>query len=128
MLTELTTVLAFVLAAWAVLFVGRLAGKLAGGVPAGDVERPEPASEPVPEEMVPPEEAARYWRVAIAFVLIDAALAFLWPIVVVVKRLVADGHGIRALADLFAFLGVLFFGFVHVWRKGDLAWGRTPDG
>jgi NADH-quinone oxidoreductase subunit A len=85
-------------------------------------------SEPAPDDVWPSAEAARYWSAALAFVLFDAALALLFPVVVVVKRLVADGHGARTLAELFAFLGVVVLGFAHVRRKGDLGWGRATDG
>jgi NADH-quinone oxidoreductase subunit A len=60
-----------------------------------------------------------YYLYAIAFVLFDIEVLFLYPWVTVYK-----GHGITSLAvvEMLAFIFILFFGYIYLWKKGALTW------
>lgn len=60
-----------------------------------------------------------YYLYAIAFVIFDIEVLFLYPWATVYK-----GHGITSLAviEILAFTLVLLFGFVYLWKKGALTW------
>ena len=68
----------------------------------------------------------RFYRLALAFLLFDVEVAFLFPVATVYRRFVAEGHGLLALAEVVFFVGVLFLGLVWMWRKGDLNWVMAP--
>jgi len=54
---------------------------------------------------------------ALIFLIFDVELVFLYPWAVVVKRV-----GMVALAEIIAFLFVLFMGFLYAHKKGALKW------
>jgi F420H2 dehydrogenase subunit A len=60
-----------------------------------------------------------YYLYAIAFVLFDVEVLFLYPWVTVYK-----GHGITSIAviEMFVFIFILLFGYVYLWKKGALTW------
>jgi NADH-quinone oxidoreductase subunit A len=60
-----------------------------------------------------------YYLYAIAFVLFDVEVLFLYPWVTVYR-----GHGITVIAvvEMFAFILILLFGYIYLWRKGALKW------
>ncbi|HWQ48235.1 MAG TPA: NADH-quinone oxidoreductase subunit A [Methanosarcina sp.] len=60
-----------------------------------------------------------YYLYAIAFVLFDVEVLFLYPWTTVYK-----GHGITsiALVEMFAFIFILLFGYIYLWKKGALTW------
>jgi NADH-quinone oxidoreductase subunit A len=130
MLTAYATVLVFMLVAWAFVLGSLLAGKLL---------RPRPSREPQGaklETYESGEEATsgawfnfnpRFYLVALVFLVFDVEIALIYPVAVVFKRLVADGHAARALFEIFAFIGVLLLGLAYVWKKGDLEWIRPVD-
>jgi NADH-quinone oxidoreductase subunit A len=60
---------------------------------------------------------ARYYVVALFFVLFDIEAAFLYPWGTVVREL-----GARGLVAIFSFVGVLMLGWVWASRKGALQW------
>jgi NADH-quinone oxidoreductase subunit A len=60
---------------------------------------------------------ARYYVVALFFVLFDIEAAFLYPWGTVVREL-----GGRGLFAIFSFVGVLMLGWVWASRKGALQW------
>jgi len=60
---------------------------------------------------------ARFYLVAILFIIFDLEVAFLFPWVVVFK-----GIGWFGFWSVMAFLGVLTIGFIYEWRKGALEW------
>ena len=70
----------------------------------------------------------RFYLVALVFLIFDVEIAFIFPVAAVFKRWVTDGHGGRALLELFGFVAVLLLGLAYVWKKGDLEWIRTLDG
>ena len=64
----------------------------------------------------------RFYLIALVFVIFDVELAFVYPVVAVVKDWVAKGEGGFAFVELALFLVILMVGLVYVWRKGDLEW------
>ena len=64
----------------------------------------------------------RFYVVALIFVVFDVEVAFMFPVARVFKEWVAQGHGVLALFEVFAFIAVLLVGFAYVWIKGDLNW------
>src|SRR5262249_21185621 len=64
----------------------------------------------------------RFYLIALVFVIFDVELAFIYPVAAVFKQWIADGRGGVALAEIAAFLGILFVGLIYVWAKGDLEW------
>ena len=59
----------------------------------------------------------RYYVVALMFVVFDVETAFLIPWALNIKPL-----GWVAIAEMFAFLGVLLLGWLYAVRKGALKW------
>jgi len=64
--------------------------------------------------------SAKFYLVAILFVLFDIEVAFLIPWSVVFRDLAASG--VAVLGQMALFLGVLVVGLVYVVRKGALTW------
>jgi NADH-quinone oxidoreductase subunit A len=68
----------------------------------------------------------RFYLVATLFILFDIEVVYLFPWAVTFRQLAkpvaAGGLGPAALASMSVFLGVLFLGFIYVWKKGALAW------
>jgi NADH-quinone oxidoreductase subunit A len=60
---------------------------------------------------------ARYYVVALFFVLFDIEAAFLYPWGTVVREL-----GTQGLVAIFSFVGVLMLGWLWASRKGALEW------
>jgi NADH-quinone oxidoreductase subunit A len=139
MLTAYATVLVFALVAWAFVLGSMLAGKL---VRPASWQRKFRAGAPEPEgaklaTYESGEDAVgsawfnfnpRFYLVALVFLIFDVEIALLYPVAVVFKRLVADGHPLRATSEIFAFVGVLLLGLGYVWKKGDLDWVRDTGG
>jgi len=64
----------------------------------------------------------RFYLIALVFVIFDVEIAFIYPVAVVFKDWVNNGLGLVALAEIAAFVGILFVGLVYVWAKGDFEW------
>jgi NADH-quinone oxidoreductase subunit A len=133
MLTAYATVLVFVLVAWAFVLGSMLAGRLVRPNPprGGPGQGAKLASYESGED---PVQTAwfnfnpRFYLVALVFLIFDVEIALIYPVAVVFKRLTMDGHGLRALVEIFVFVGVLLLGLAYVWKKGDLEWIRTVEG
>jgi NADH-quinone oxidoreductase subunit A len=67
----------------------------------------------------------RYYFFALVFLIFDVEIALMFPVAVVFKDWVAQGHGFLAFLEIFTFVGILITGLIYVWRKGDLSWIRT---
>ena len=134
MLTAYATVLVFVLVAWAFVLGSMLVGKLVRPNPSKERAGAQGAKLATYESGEDPVLSAwfnfnpRFYLVALVFLVFDVEIALIYPVAVVFKRLVEDGHGVRALVEVFAFVGVLLLGLAYVWKKGDLEWIRTVDG
>jgi NADH-quinone oxidoreductase subunit A len=128
MLTAYATVLAFVLVAWAFVFGSMLAGKLVRPNPSKRRPDAQGAKLATYESGEDPVATAwfnfnpRFYLVALVFLIFDVEVALIYPVAVVFKRLTEDGHGVRALLEIFGFVGVLLLGLAYVWKKGDLEW------
>jgi NADH-quinone oxidoreductase subunit A len=59
----------------------------------------------------------QYYLYALAFVIFDVEVLFLYPWAVAYNRL-----GVFALVEMLIFLALLIFGLVYAWRKGALEW------
>ena len=59
----------------------------------------------------------RYYLIAIQFIVFDLEIIFIVPWTLVWQEL-----GARALVTMGLFVGMLFLGFVYVWKKGALEW------
>ena len=59
----------------------------------------------------------RYYLIAIQFIIFDLEIIFIVPWTQVFMDL-----GPRALVTMGLFVGMLFLGFIYVWKKGALAW------
>jgi NADH-quinone oxidoreductase subunit A len=60
---------------------------------------------------------ARFYLVAILFIIFDLEVAFLFPWVVAFKSV-----GWFGFWSVMVFLGVLTIGFIYEWKKGALEW------
>ncbi|MFN8109070.1 MAG: NADH-quinone oxidoreductase subunit A [Thermoleophilia bacterium] len=58
-----------------------------------------------------------YYLTAMLFIVFDIELAFIYPLVVVLR----DSH-IAALVTLLSFVATVVVALVYVWRKGALEW------
>ncbi len=59
----------------------------------------------------------QYYLYALAFVIFDVEVIFLYPWAVAYNQL-----GLFALIEMLIFLGLLVFGLIYAWRKGALEW------
>ncbi len=59
----------------------------------------------------------RYYLIAIQFIIFDLEIIFIVPWTLVFLEL-----GARGLVTMGLFVGMLFLGFVYVWKKGALEW------
>lgn len=58
-----------------------------------------------------------YYLYAIVFLLFEVELVFMYPWAVIVQKI-----GVGALVEMFAFITVLFIGFLYAHKKGALKW------
>jgi NADH-quinone oxidoreductase subunit A len=130
MLTAYATVLVFGLVAWAFVLASMLAGKIVRPRPRYQRDAKLATYESGEDAIASAwfNFNPRFYLVALVFLIFDVEIALIYPVAVVFKRLVADGHGVRALVEIFAFVGVLLLGLAYVWKKGDLDWIRTIEG
>ena len=61
--------------------------------------------------------SVRFYIVAMLFIVFDIEAVFLYPWAVIFRELKIFG-----LAEMGAFIAILFVGFVYVWKKGALEW------
>lgn len=72
---------------------------------------------------LPPQEHAlsrfhvRWYAVSLLFLAFDVEMLFMYPWAVVVAEV-----GASAVAEMFAFLGLLMAGVGYAWREGALRW------
>ena len=59
----------------------------------------------------------RYYLIASQFIVFDLEIIFIVP-----WTLVWQDLGARALVTMGLFVGMLFLGFIYVWKKGALEW------
>jgi len=66
----------------------------------------------------------RFYAVALAFLIFDIELAFVFPCVVIFKKWLKGGVGFLALIEVVVFVFVLFLGLIYMWSRGDLKWTK----
>ena len=59
----------------------------------------------------------RYYLIAIQFIVFDLEIIFIVPWTQVFMEL-----GARSMVTMGLFVGMLFLGFIYVWKKGALEW------
>ena len=86
---------------------------------------------PTPEKSAPYEcgmpavgdarerQSVKFYLVAMIFLLFDIEVAFLYPFAMAIRELRWFGF-----VQLVVFFAILLVGYVYVWRKGVLDWGR----
>ena len=70
-----------------------------------------------PEGDVRERYTARYYVVAILFVIFDVETIFLFPWAVIYDQVLLFGF-----IEMAVFLGILILGWVYAWKKGALEW------
>lgn len=77
---------------------------------------------------IPPESnargrySARFYIVAMLFVIFDVETLFLFPWAILYRSWVAAHMGAFALISMFVFLGILLVGYVWLYKKGAFDW------
>lgn len=66
--------------------------------------------------------SARYYVVAMLFVIFDVETMFLFPWAILYRRWVAAHLGAFALVSMLVFLGILLIGYIWLYKKGALDW------
>jgi NADH-quinone oxidoreductase subunit A len=64
----------------------------------------------------------KFYMVAMVFLLFDIEVAFLYPWALAIRELRWTGF-----IQLIVFFGILLSGYIYIWRKGVLDWGRQRD-
>lgn len=64
-----------------------------------------------------PRFTPRFYVVAMLFVVFDIEAIFIFP-----WAIVFDGLGVFGFLAMFAFMFLLFDGFIYAWKKGALEW------
>jgi NADH-quinone oxidoreductase subunit A len=115
---------------WLLLVVMIAAGAVVGigGVFAGWLIGPK---DPTPEKAAPYEcgmpavgdarerQSVKFYLVAMIFLLFDIEVAFLYPYAMAVRDLRWVGY-----FQIVVFFLLLLAGYIYVWRKGALDWGK----
>jgi NADH-quinone oxidoreductase subunit A len=90
--------------------------------------KPSPEKSAPYECGVPPVGDARerhsvkFYLVAMIFLLFDIEVAFLYPWAMALRDL-----GWNGFLQVVVFFAILFSGYLYVWRKGVLDWGRASS-
>lgn len=94
--------------------------------------RPESRGEPAklqPYECGIPAESnargrysARFYVVAMLFVIFDVETIFLFPWAILYRSWIIGHRGAFALISMFIFLGIFLIGYIWLYKKGALDW------
>ncbi len=67
--------------------------------------------------------SVKYFVIAAIFIVFDLEVAFLYPWAIMFRKFESAGVSmIFALGEMLIFLGILFLGWLYLWRKGALDW------
>jgi NADH-quinone oxidoreductase subunit A len=69
--------------------------------------------------------SVKFYLVALVFVVLDIEAAFLYPWAINYRSMIGNGS-LTPLWEILAFLSLLFFVYLYLWRKGIFDWGRRP--
>ncbi len=66
----------------------------------------------------------RYYLIAIAFIIFDLEVAYMFPWAAIYKEFVEADPAVKLFGfiEMFIFMGILVVGFVWAWAKGALDW------
>jgi NADH-quinone oxidoreductase subunit A len=65
----------------------------------------------------------RYYLIAIAFIIFDLEVAYMFPWAAIFKEFVeTESVKMFGFIEMFIFMGILIVGFVWAWAKGALDW------
>lgn len=67
--------------------------------------------------------SVKFYLVALVFVVLDVEIAFLYPWAINYRSMVVDGS-LTPLWEIVAFLALLVFAYLYLWRSGIFDWGR----
>ncbi|MCG6948726.1 MAG: NADH-quinone oxidoreductase subunit A, partial [Acidobacteria bacterium] len=71
--------------------------------------------------------SVKFYLVALVFVVLDIEVAFLYPWAINYRSLVGNGS-LVPFWEIVAFLTLLVFAYLYLWRKGVFDWGRRRTG
>ena len=66
---------------------------------------------------VKPRYSARFYLVAMLFVIFDIEAIFIFP-----WAIILDDLGAYGFVEMLAFIGLLLVGYIYAWKKGALEW------
>jgi len=66
----------------------------------------------------------RFYMIAVIFIIFDVEVALTFPIATVYKSWLDKGNGMIALTEILAFVLILAFAFLRLWKKGDFEWNK----
>lgn len=69
--------------------------------------------------------SAKFYLVAMLFILFDIEAVFLYPWSVQLRSMAAEGGGWFTFFAMIAFLSTLILGFAYVWKRGALDWDKS---
>ena len=122
MRTAYATILVFLLAGAALTFISILIARLV------QPRNPNPEKLATYECGEEPKGEARirynfrFYSVALAFIIFEAEILFMFPWAIVYRGEIDAGHGLMTFIKMLIFIGILFIGLVYAWVKGDLDW------
>jgi NADH-quinone oxidoreductase subunit A len=64
----------------------------------------------------------RFYSLALAFIIFEAEILFMFPWAIIYKDQIAAGNGFMTFVKMLIFIGILFLGLIYAWAKGDLDW------
>jgi NADH-quinone oxidoreductase subunit A len=70
----------------------------------------------------------RFYIIALVFVIFEVEVALTIPVALVFRKWVYENRGMVALAEILAFVAILFTGLVWIWVRGDLDWVKKLEG
>ena len=91
---------------------------------------------PTPEKLAPYEcgmppvgdarerQSVKFYLVAMIFLLFDIEVAFLYPWAMALRD---PDVGWRGFMQVLLFMAMLLAGYIYVWRKGALDWGKDTE-
>ncbi len=83
----------------------------------------------VSQHLAAPGYNIRFYNIALVFLIFDVEIAFLFPVILVLRefKLISRTMGAIALAEVLFFVIVLIVALIYAWRKGALDWIRTES-
>ncbi|MEM6299049.1 MAG: NADH-quinone oxidoreductase subunit A [Bacteroidota bacterium] len=124
--SEFGGVLIFLLGSLAFLQIGLLGGRLLRPRTSKNPETQ--ATYECGEETVPQQGGTfsiRFYLIALAFVLFEVEILFLFAWTLALPEGQAQGLGAFLLIEVAFFVGLLLLGLAYLWKKGFLSWLST---